>query len=251
MVATNVALDNQSPIQACPWLEQGAVTSWCGWVAGLQWYRPEAARSRLGRLARSSASSSCVRKMCGRRQHEGKKLSATLAYPALFEPEPEGGFTVTFPEAGIAATYRPNRAAARAQAEDMLEEMITHGEEVPWPASVPKGRRLRPSIPLPAPTAAKLEIYRAMRAEGSGTQQLAQRLGWEPAQVTRLFGRRATRLDHIERHCERSGARLSSPARRLKGWPEMNPQSQGYLSCMDLSPDARTRMAWTVMYPVC
>jgi len=189
--------------------------------------------------------------MCGRRQHEGKKLSATLAYPALFEPEPEGGFTVTFPEAGIAATYRPNRAAARAQAEDMLEEMITHGEEVPWPASVPKGRRLRPSIPLPAPTAAKLEIYRAMRAEGSGTQQLAQRLGWEPAQVTRLFGRRATRLDHIERHCERSGARLSSPARRLKGWPEMNPQSQGYLSCMDLSPDARTRMAWTVMYPVC
>jgi hypothetical protein len=26
-----------------------------------------------------------------------KILSATLAYPALFEPEPKGGFTVTFP----------------------------------------------------------------------------------------------------------------------------------------------------------
>jgi hypothetical protein len=36
---------------------------------------------------------------------KGKKLRATLAYPALFESEPEGGFTVTFPEAGIAATY--------------------------------------------------------------------------------------------------------------------------------------------------
>ena len=142
---------------------------------------------------------------------KGKKLRATLAYPALFEPEPDGGFTVTFPEAGIAATYGPNWDAARAQAEDMLEEailgMIAHGEDVPWPASVPKGRRRRPSIPLPAPTAAKLEIYRAMRAEGLGAEQLAQRLGWEPAQVTRLFGRRAARLDHIE-------AALRAPACR-------------------------------------
>ena len=32
---------------------------------------------------------------CVRRRDEGKKLGATLAYPALFEPEPEGGFTVT------------------------------------------------------------------------------------------------------------------------------------------------------------
>ncbi len=78
----------------------------------------------------------------------GKKLRASLAYPALFEPEPEGGFTVTFPEAGIAATYGPNWDAARAQAEDMLEEailgMMAHGEDVPWPASVPKGGRLTP-----------------------------------------------------------------------------------------------------------
>ena len=55
---------------------------------------------------------------------KGKKLRATLAYPALFEPEPEGGFTVTFPEANIAATYGPSWDAARAQAEDMLEEAI-------------------------------------------------------------------------------------------------------------------------------
>jgi antitoxin HicB len=139
-------------------------------------------------------------------------LHAALVYPALLEPEPEGGFTVTFPEAGIAATYGPNWDAARAQAEDMLEEailgMIAYGEDVPCSASVPKGRRLRPSIPLPAATAAKLEIYRAMRAEGLGVEQLAQRLGWEPAQVTRLFGRRAARLDHLE-------AALRALARRL------------------------------------
>ena len=86
--------------------------------------------------------------------------------------------------------------------------MIAHGEDVPWPASVPKGRRLRPSIPLPALTAAKLEIYRAMRAEGLGAEQLAQRLGWEPAQVTRLLERRATRLDHIESALRALGRRL-------------------------------------------
>ena len=151
----------------------------------------------------------------------GEKLRATLAYPALFEPEPEGGFTVTFPEAGIAATCGPNWDAARALAEDMLEEailgMIAHGEDVPWPASVPKGRHLRPSIPLPAPTAAKLEIYRAMRAEGLEAEQLAQRLGWEPAQVTRLLGRAPPALIISKRRCERSGAGLSSPAKRLKG----------------------------------
>ena len=142
---------------------------------------------------------------------KGKKSRATLAYPALFEPEPEGGFTVTFPEAGIAATYGPNWDAARAQAEDMLEEailgMMAHGEDVPWPASVPNGGRLRPSIRLPAATAAKLEIYRAMRAEGLGAEQLAQRLGWQPAQVTRLFGR-AARLDHIEAALRALGRRL-------------------------------------------
>ncbi|MGH7045590.1 MAG: substrate-binding domain-containing protein [Stellaceae bacterium] len=37
---------------------------------------------------------------------------------------------------------------------------------------------------------------------------LAQRLGWEPAQVTRLFGRRATRLDHIEAALRALGRRL-------------------------------------------
>ena len=143
---------------------------------------------------------------------KSKKPRASLGYPALFEPEPEGGFTVTFPEAGIAATYGASWEEALAQAEDMLEEavlgMIAHGEDVPWPASVSKGDRLRSSLHLPAPTAAKLEIYRAMRAEGLGAEQLAQRLGWEPVQVTRLFGRRGARLDHIEAALRALGRRL-------------------------------------------
>ena len=59
-------------------------------------------------------------------------------YAALLEPEPEGGFTVTFPEIGVGATYGETWDEALRQAEDMLEEavlgLIAHGEEVPEPA---------------------------------------------------------------------------------------------------------------------
>jgi antitoxin HicB len=136
-----------------------------------------------------------------------------FAYPALFEAEPEGGFTVTFPEAGIAATYGATWEAALAQAEDMLEEavlgMIAHGEDVPRPAPVPKADRLRPAVRLPVLTAAKLEAYRAMREAGLDKKQLAERLGWQPVQVKRLFdGRHAVRFDQIEAVLGALGRRL-------------------------------------------
>ena len=123
-------------------------------------------------------------------------------YVALLEVEPEGGYTVTFPEIGIAATYGASREEALRQAEDMLEEavlgMMAHGEDVPPPARA-RVRGMRAPVALPALTAAKLEAYRAMRAAGLNKKQLAERLGWQPSQVTRLFdGRHASRLDQIE-----------------------------------------------------
>jgi hypothetical protein len=185
--------------RAYPWLEQGAVTSWCGWAAGLRG-TDRKRRDRVWDVPRNTPTVRLASERFSVGGGKGKKPRATPAYPVLFEPEPEVGFTVTFPEAGIAATYDPNWDAARAQAEDMLEEailgMIAHGGDVPWPASVSKGGLLRLLIHLPAPTAAKLEIYRAMRTEGLGAEQLAQRLGWQPAQVRRLFGRAARTRSH-------------------------------------------------------
>lgn len=106
-------------------------------------------------------------------------------YSALLEPEPEGGFTVTFPEIGFGATYGATWDEALRQAEDMLEEavlgLVAHGEEVPEPASKVKATvgddSLRAPIALPALSAAKLEVYRAMRQAGLDEAQLAQRLG--------------------------------------------------------------------------
>ena len=62
------------------------------------------------------------------------------------------------------------------QAEDMLEEavlgLIAHDEDVPAPSPA----NGRPVARLPALTAAKLELYRAMRQAGLDEAQLAR--GW-------------------------------------------------------------------------
>jgi len=120
-------------------------------------------------------------------------------YAARLEPEPEGGFTVTFPDIGYGATYGASREEALLQAEDMLEEailgMIAQNEEVP----VPSPANARPVVRLPALTAAKLEVYRAMRQAGLDAAQLAQRLGWPPKKITHIFdGYHAVRLEQLE-----------------------------------------------------
>jgi antitoxin HicB len=130
-------------------------------------------------------------------------------YAALLEPEPEGGFTVTFPDIGYGATYGATWEEALRQAEDMLEEailgMIAHNEDVPAPSSA-KGR---PVARLPALTAAKLEVYRAMRQAGLDEAQLAHRLGWPPKKLAHIFdGYHVARLEQLE-------AALASLGRRF------------------------------------
>jgi antitoxin HicB len=120
-------------------------------------------------------------------------------YPALLEPEPEGGFTVTYPDVGYGATYGATLEEALRQAEEMLEEailgMIAHNEEVPAPSPA-KGR---PVVRLPALTAAKLEVYRAMREARLDKAQLAERLGWPPKRVTHILdGYHVVRLEQLE-----------------------------------------------------
>ncbi len=130
-------------------------------------------------------------------------------YPALLEPEPEGGFTVTFPDIGYGATYGATWEEALRQAEDMLEEavlgMIAHSEEVPAPSPA----NGRPVARLLALTAAKLELYRAMRQAGLDAAQLAAPLGWTPKQLTHLFdGYHAVRLEQLEAALAALGRRL-------------------------------------------
>lgn len=140
-----------------------------------------------------------------------RNAGAAGGWPVDLIPAEEGGFIVNFPDLPNGWSQGETRADALAQAADLLEEMIlgrmAAGEEVPPPAG--RGRNRRPRVALPGLTAAKLEAYRAMRAAGLNKRQLAERLGWQPSQVTRLFdGRHASRLDQIEAALAALGRRL-------------------------------------------
>src|SRR4051812_15251046 len=134
------------------------------------------------------------------------------SWPVDLIPADEAGFVVIFPALANGWSQGETREEALALAEDLLEEIIlgrmASNEDIPLP-SPPRADDDRPRVLLPALAAAKLETYRAMRAAGLNKRQLAQRLGWQPSQVTRLFdGRHASRLDQIEAALAALGRRL-------------------------------------------
>jgi antitoxin HicB len=137
-------------------------------------------------------------------------------YRVQLEPEEDGGYVVTLPDIGYGATQGDTLEEALLQAEDMLEEailgMIAHNDEVPAPSPA-KGL---PVARLPALTAAKLELYRAMRRAGLDAPQLAARLGWPAKKVTHILdGYHVVRLEQLEAALAALGRRFvvtSEPA---------------------------------------
>ena len=126
-------------------------------------------------------------------------------YPVQLDPEEDGGYVVTLPDIGYGATQG-----------DTLEEailgMIANKEEVPAPSPA----RGRPAVRLPPLTAAKLELYRAMRQAGLDEAHLAQRLGWPPKKITHILdGYHVVRLEQLEAALAALGRRFvvtSEPA---------------------------------------
>jgi antitoxin HicB len=124
-----------------------------------------------------------------------------MRYPALFEPAPQGGFVVTFPNFAWGITQGDGEAEALEMAADalvtMLQESIRNGEELPRP-SRPRGRRYR-IIELPALVSMKAELYLAFRASGLRKAELARRMGIPKTVVDRLFDlTHNTRMEQIE-----------------------------------------------------
>ena len=106
---------------------------------------------------------------------------------------------ITAPDLPEAITFGEDREDALARAVDAIETAIigymTDREDVPAPKA--KGKDY---IALPTLSALKIELYRAMRAEGLGKAALAKRLGAALPQVDRLLDlRHASRLDALER----------------------------------------------------
>lgn len=116
---------------------------------------------------------------------------------------------VTVPDIPEAITFGETEAEVRSRAVDAIETaiggLIKHGRDVPLPSPAAG----RPTVTLPATIAAKVALYRALRASGTTKAELGRRLGWHRPQVRRLLDvDHSTRIDHLERALALLGKRL-------------------------------------------
>src|SRR5271157_3029366 len=107
------------------------------------------------------------------------------AYPYELLLQPEGGFTVTFPDVPEAITQGDTEAEAAAMAEDALVTALSfytdRGERLPLPSP----EHGRPVTYVPPLVAAKLALHDAMLAAGVSNVAWARRLGADEKTVRR------------------------------------------------------------------
>lgn len=132
------------------------------------------------------------------------------AYPATLTPDPDGGFTVTFRDVPEAITEGDSREEALLRAEDALESAlamyVTAKEPLPTASAPKRGEGL---VPLSALGMAKAALYDAMREQGVGNAELARRLRWHLAQVSRVLDlRHASKMEQVEAALAALGLRL-------------------------------------------
>ena len=108
------------------------------------------------------------------------------AYPYEMSLQPEGGFTVTFPDVPEAITQGETEAEAAAMAEDALVTALSFYTDAARPLPRPSpahGRRLAYVPPL---AAAKLALHDAMIESAVSNVALARRLNVDEKIVRRL-----------------------------------------------------------------
>lgn len=108
------------------------------------------------------------------------------AYPYEMVPQPEGGFTVTFPDVPEAITEGDTEAEAREMAEDALVTALSFYTDSGRPLPSPSPVRGRPVAIVPALQAAKLALHEAMLAASVSNVELGRRIGLDEKSVRRL-----------------------------------------------------------------
>jgi antitoxin HicB len=108
------------------------------------------------------------------------------AYPFDLEPQPEGGFTVTFEDVPAAITEGEIAQEARARAEDALVTALSFYTDEAKPLPVPSPARGRPVGMVPPLVAAKLALHDAMLSAGVSNVELGRQLGVNEKSVRRL-----------------------------------------------------------------
>ena len=136
-------------------------------------------------------------------------------YPYDLSPEPEGGYTITFPDVSGAISCAETEAEAAQQAEDalisMLSALVEDGERIPAP-SLARGR---PVVILPALDAAKLALHEAMLDAGISNRELGARIGKDEKIVRRLRDPLyKSKIEHVEAALLALGKRLEISVRQ-------------------------------------
>jgi len=140
-----------------------------------------------------------------------------LKFPARFERQPEGGYTVTFRDVPEAITQGDTLEEAQDEAADALLTALDFYFEdrrpVPEPSPARRGERL---VAVPASAAAKVELLNAVLATKIRPADLARALGVKPQEVTRLLDlRHATKIDAIAAALKALGYELELGARQI------------------------------------
>jgi antitoxin HicB len=108
------------------------------------------------------------------------------AYPYELAPQPEGGFTVTFPDIPEAITQGDSKEEAAALAEDALITALSFYTDHAEPLPRPSPARGRPLAYVPPLVAAKLALHDAMLTAGVSNVALARQLGTDEKAMRRL-----------------------------------------------------------------
>lgn len=131
-----------------------------------------------------------------------------MRYPVTITKDDNDTFLVTFPDVPGAITYGKTKEDALAHAVDALltifDARMRDREELPAPSE-----RAGAAVDVPPLEAAKIELYRTMRAEKVNKTELAKRLNWHLPQVDRVLNvRHESQLDQLSQAFNVLGKRL-------------------------------------------
>lgn len=108
------------------------------------------------------------------------------AYPFDMAPQPEGGYTVTFPDIPEAITEGDTKDEAAARAGSALLTALSFYTDEGRPLPKPSPARGRPVALAPPLVAAKLALHDAMLAAGMSNTALATAMRLDEKSVRRL-----------------------------------------------------------------
>jgi antitoxin HicB len=118
------------------------------------------------------------------------------AYPYVVTAEPEGGFSISFPDVPEAISQGETDEEVRVMAVDALVSALSFYTDASEPLPRPSAAQGLPVAYVPSLVAAKLALHDAMVSSRVSNVDLAQRLGIDEKAVRRL--RDPLHRSHIE-----------------------------------------------------